>query len=46
LQAGSDVDAAVWVESSELGPYGLAEKTIAVIARACELAQKASGPTR
>ena len=37
LQAGSDVDAAVWADVSELTGYHLASKATAVIARALEL---------
>jgi len=39
LQAGSDVDAAVWADSSDLSAYHLTEKATAVIARALELAR-------
>lgn len=42
LQAGSDVDAAIWVPISTLGEYQLAEKATAVIRRAVALA--ADGP--
>jgi mutator protein MutT len=41
LQAGSDVDAAVWTDVSELNGYHLASKATAVIARALELARDA-----
>lgn len=41
LQAGSDVDAAVWAHASELTGYHLASKATAVIARALELARAA-----
>jgi ADP-ribose pyrophosphatase YjhB (NUDIX family) len=39
LQAGSDVDAAVWADASDLSAYHLTEKATAVIARALELAE-------
>ena len=38
LVAGSDVDAAVWADVSDLSAYHLTEKAMAVIARALELA--------
>lgn len=38
LQAGSDVDTAVWADASDLSKYHLTEKATAVIARALELA--------
>ena len=38
LQAGSDVEAAVWADASELSGYHLASKATTVIARALELA--------
>ena len=38
LRAGSDVDAAVWADASDLPAYHLTEKATAVIARALELA--------
>jgi 8-oxo-dGTP diphosphatase len=38
LQAGSDVDAAVWTDAADLSRYHLASKATAVIARALELA--------
>ena len=40
LQAGSDVDAAVWADSGDLSTYHLTDKAIAVIARALELARE------
>jgi 8-oxo-dGTP diphosphatase len=43
LQAGSDVDAAVWADASDLSAYHLTEKATAVIARALELATAAEG---
>ena len=39
LQAGSDVDAAVWVEVSQLDAYRLADPATAVIRRGLELAR-------
>ena len=38
LVAGSDVDAAVWADVSDLSAYHLTEKAMAVIGRALELA--------
>jgi mutator protein MutT len=46
LQAGSDVDAAVWADASELTGYHLASEGTAVIARALELARQAPRPVR
>ena len=46
LRAGSDVDAAVLVKPSELGPYQLTEKATAVIARALQLAREAPHTVR
>lgn len=46
LEAGSDVDAAVWAEVSDLAGYHLAEKATAVIARACELNRAAPRSVR
>jgi len=44
LQAGSDVDAAVWADVSELSGYHLASTATAVIMRALELARDARRP--
>ena len=46
LRAGSDVDDAVFVDPSELGPYALTTKATAVIARAMQLAREAPRPVR
>ena len=46
LRAGSDVDDAVLVAPSELGPYQLTEKATAVIERALQLAREAPRPAR
>jgi ADP-ribose pyrophosphatase YjhB (NUDIX family) len=46
LRAGSDVDAAVWADASELSGYHLASKATAVIMRALELARDAPHPVR
>lgn len=46
LEAGSDVDAAVWADVSNLSDYHLADKATAVIARALELARDAPRPVR
>jgi 8-oxo-dGTP diphosphatase len=46
LRAGSDVDAAVWVDVSDLSQYGITEKAAAVIARAFELAAEAQSAAR
>jgi 8-oxo-dGTP diphosphatase len=46
LEAGSDVDAAVWAEVSDLGRYHLADKAIAVITRALELDRAAPRAVR
>ena len=40
LRAGSDVDAAVWADSSDLSAYDLTDKATAVIARALELGRR------
>lgn len=42
LQAGSDVDAAVWADESELSAYRLAEAVTTVIRRGFELARGAA----
>lgn len=46
LRAGSDVDAAVLVDPSELGPYQLTTKATSVIERALQLAQDAPRAAR
>ena len=46
LQAGSDVDAAVWTDVSEVNSYHLASKATAVVARALVLARDAPRPVR
>ncbi len=46
LQAGSDVDAAVLVDPSELGSYDLTQKATAVIERALQLAREAPRAVR
>ena len=46
LQAGSDVDAAVWAEVSDLTGYHIRSKATAAIARALELARDAPRPVR
>ena len=46
LRAGSDVDAAVLVDPSELGPYQLTKKATAVIERALQLARDAPRAAR
>ena len=46
LQAGSDVDDAVFVRPEELVEYELTDKAIAVIERALELAREAPGAVR
>ena len=46
LRAGSDVDAAVLVDPSELGPYQLTMKATAVIERALQLAHDAPRAAR
>jgi mutator protein MutT len=46
LSPGSDVDAAVFVDPAERGPYELTDKARAVIDRALELAREAPRPVR
>lgn len=46
LQAGSDVDDAVFAPREELSRYGLTAKAAAVIERGFDLAEKAPGPVR
>ena len=46
LQAGSDVDAAIWVDPATLGRYSLTQKATSVIERALTLAREAPRPAR
>jgi mutator protein MutT len=46
LRAGSDVDDAIFVDPSDLGPYELTAKATAVIERALQLAREAPRPVR
>jgi ADP-ribose pyrophosphatase YjhB (NUDIX family) len=46
LRAGSDVDAAVWVDPGGLGCYTLTEKATSVILRGLTLAREAPRPVR
>ena len=46
LQAGSDVDAAIWVDPTTLGDYALTEKATSVIERGLRLAREAPRPAR
>ena len=46
LQAGSDVDDAVFVQESKLADYGITAKATAVIERALELAREAPRTVR
>ena len=46
LRAGSDVDAAIWVEPADLAAYNLTAKATAVIERALQLARDAPRPAR
>ena len=46
LRAGSDVDAAIWVDPVTLGEYALTEKATAVIQRGLTLAREAPRPVR
>ena len=46
LRAGSDVDAAIWVDPSSLAQYSLTEKAMSVIHRALTLAREAPRPVR
>jgi ADP-ribose pyrophosphatase YjhB (NUDIX family) len=46
LRAGSDVDAAVWVDPGGLGRYTLTEKATSVILRGLTLAREAPRPVR
>ena len=46
LRAGSDVDAAIWVDPATLAEYTLTEKATSVIQRALTLAREAPRPVR
>jgi len=46
LQAGSDVEAALWVAPSSLGDYALTDKATSVIERGLTLAREAPRPVR
>ena len=46
LRAGSDVDAAIWVDPATLAEYALTEKATAVIQRGLTLAREAPRPVR
>jgi 8-oxo-dGTP diphosphatase len=46
LHAGSDVDAAIWVDPAKLGEYALTEKATSVIQRGLTLAREAPRPVR
>jgi 8-oxo-dGTP diphosphatase len=46
LRAGSDVDAAIWVDPKTLGDYELTEKATSVIQRGLTLAREAPRPVR
>ena len=46
LQPGSDVDAAVFADPTELAEYNLTDKAQAVIERGLALAREAPGPVR
>jgi ADP-ribose pyrophosphatase YjhB (NUDIX family) len=46
LRAGSDVDAAIWVDPSSLAQYSLTEKASSVIQRGLTLAREAPRPVR
>jgi ADP-ribose pyrophosphatase YjhB (NUDIX family) len=46
LQAGSDVDAAVWADPREIAPYALTEKATSVIERGIMLARHAPRAAR
>lgn len=46
LRAGSDVDAAIWVDAEHLTDYALTEKATAVIRRGMTLAREAPRPAR
>ena len=44
--AGSDVDAAIWVDPATLAKYALTEKATSVIQRGLTLAREAPRPVR
>jgi mutator protein MutT len=46
LHAGSDVDAAIWVDPAMLARYSLTQKATSVIERALTLAREAPRPAR
>jgi len=46
LQAGSDVDAAIWANTTALADYELTDKTMTVIAQAVRLPRDWTGGTR
>ena len=46
LRAGSDVDAAIWVDANDLAEYALTEKATSVIHRGLTLAREAPRPVR
>ena len=46
LQAGSDVDDAMWVEEGNLAPFGLTQKATSVIQRGLALSREATRPAR
>jgi ADP-ribose pyrophosphatase YjhB (NUDIX family) len=46
LQAGSDVDAAIWADPATLSEYSLTEKATSVIHRGLTLAREATRPVR
>jgi hypothetical protein len=46
LQAGSDVEEAIWAQPARLGDYALTEKATSVIARGLTLAREAPRPVR
>ena len=46
LQAGSDVDLAIWADPAALGQYALTEKAQSVIQRGLTLASEAPRPVR
>jgi ADP-ribose pyrophosphatase YjhB (NUDIX family) len=46
LRAGSDVDAAIWVDPAALAAYSLTEKATSVIQRGLTLAREAPRPVR
>ena len=46
LRAGSDVDAAIWVDPAALGEYSVTDKATSIIHRALTLAREAPRPVR